>query len=142
MEVVLLEASQRIKRGLRRHRKAILLGTFAGIFIAGGIKVHRLYRSALDQLNEADQRAMKYRKRQEHCYRVSKESSQAMICFISSLNDAIEKQFIQMKSIVVEIKSLRVSSKTCEISKQKLHQQWDTLTVLSFSKVLQYRFFF
>jgi hypothetical protein len=134
MEVV-ATTTHKIKRGLQRHRKALVIGTLAGVIIYGGVRVHRLYRSALDQLNEADQRSLRHRKRQEHFNRVSKESSQALIYFISSLNDAIEKQFCDTKTILIEVKTLRASSKTCDVSKQKLGQCWDQLKILSFSKV-------
>lgn len=162
MELV-VTAAQRVKKGfLRRHRKALLLGTFAGIFIAGGVKLNRLYQSTLYQLNQADEKALYLKKKKEHIIRISKESSQALICFISSLNDAIEKKhFISMRLILIEIKKLRIKSKnmnkptvvedkdvsSSEVElkeesesideiKRKLQEQWDELKVLSFAKVI------
>ena len=75
---------------VRRHRRAIAVGTVAGVVVAGAVRVHALMRHANDMLSEAERRVEGQRRRQQHLERLAHESHEALLTFLTALEKELK----------------------------------------------------
>jgi len=144
-------ALQDVGRFLRRHRRAVVIGGIAGVVIGGIVRARRAIDDAMAELADADNLRLRTSQRHLHLARVSRESDEALLRFVASLEAALESKFSGIPACVAAIKDMRsrrptaphmaptspsdaVSAPTPSHADQE-KELWDELKVATFTKL-------
>mmetsp|Transcript_14928 Transcript_14928/g.34460 ORF Transcript_14928/g.34460 Transcript_14928/m.34460 type:complete len:367 (-) Transcript_14928:52-1152(-) len=126
---------------VKRHRRAIAVGSVAGVVVAGAIRVHAIMRHANDMLSEAERRVEGQRRRQQHLERLGHESHEALLTFLTALEKELKAATDDIPALYKEIKQIRQTmaanrGEPDEAAAERERCLWEKLKVASFTTLL------
>ena len=126
---------------IKRHRRAIAIGTATGVIVAGAIRVRGIINRTNEMLLEAESRVEAQRRRQAQLERVASESHEALLTFLTALEKELKSATEDIPSIYREIKQLRqaMAANVGEPDEGMVESErllWERLKVASFTTLV------